>query len=156
MLASEASCLRLRASLGHIFVSLICSEQLITSSLSANDATLFQSSVILSYLLWVLSNLPWVEISCCPTKYVFFQTHRFPGVQLYGALVPSDMLQNNQFIRPTNLNCQKYLDENNSWTNNQKIKINTQKTKTMLFNFKNNHHFRTRLPLANQVLETVT
>ena len=70
--------------------------------------------------------------------------------------VPSDMLQNNQFIPPQNLKSQAYLNEIHSWTENQKIKINTQKTNTMLFNFTNNHQFRTRLTLDNQVLDTVS
>ena len=70
--------------------------------------------------------------------------------------VPNDIPQHNQFIDPDHLKSQEYLDSISSWTTDQKMKINSKKTKTMLFNFTNNYQFRTRLKLNNELLETVT
>ena len=69
--------------------------------------------------------------------------------------VPSDMIEDNQFIPPESLQSQEYLDQINSWTQGQKIKINTSKTKTVTFTFTNNYQFRTRLRLGGELLETV-
>ena len=70
--------------------------------------------------------------------------------------VPNDVKEDNQFISSENLESQKYLDEINSWTEKQEMKINSSKTKIMLFNFTNNYQFSTRLKLNNETLETVT
>ena len=71
------------------------------------------------------------------------------------AQVPSDILENNQFIPPKNLKSQDYLDEINLWTKNQKMLINQKKTKNIIFNFTRNYQFSTRLELEGEVLETV-
>ena len=47
--------------------------------------------------------------------------------------VPSDVLENNQFIDPVNLKSQGYLDEISEWTKNQKMMINKKKSKSMIF-----------------------
>ena len=49
--------------------------------------------------------------------------------------VPSDILDNNQFIPPSNLKSQEYLDQINLWTKNQKMIINQKKSKIMFFKF---------------------
>ena len=69
--------------------------------------------------------------------------------------VPNDIIQDNHFIPPDNLNSQKYINEIESWTQNQKMKINTSKTKIMIFNYTNNYQFSTRLKLNNEILETI-
>ena len=46
--------------------------------------------------------------------------------------VPSDILDNNQFIPSCNLKSQDFLDEINVWT---KMKINQKKSKTFVFNY---------------------
>ena len=69
--------------------------------------------------------------------------------------VPNDMNEENLYIPPENLKSQEYLDKIDSWTNSQKMKINSNKTKTMLFNFTNKYQFRTRLKLNNETIETV-
>ena len=66
------------------------------------------------------------------------------------------MKEDNQYISTEHLESQTYLDTINSWTENQKMKIYSTKTKTMLFNFTHNYQFRTRLKLGNELLETVT
>ena len=70
--------------------------------------------------------------------------------------VPNDIPQHNQYIPPENLVSQQYIDSINEWTKDHKMKINSEKTKTMLFNYTNNYQFRTRLKLNDEVLETVT
>ena len=70
--------------------------------------------------------------------------------------VPNDMLENNQYIPPENLKSQEYLDKINEWTKNQKMEINSTKTKTIIFTFTNNFQFRARLKLNEEIVETVT
>ena len=69
--------------------------------------------------------------------------------------VPSDILDNNQYIPPDNLKSQEYLKWIDVWTKNQKMKINSKKSKTMIFNFSKNHKFSTRLQLGGEILEIV-
>ena len=70
--------------------------------------------------------------------------------------VPSDVLENNQYIPPNNLKSQEYLDEISQWTNNQKMVINQKKSKTMIFNYTQKYQFSTRLKIEGEILETVT
>ena len=69
--------------------------------------------------------------------------------------VPSDILENNQFIHPENLKSQDYLNEISRWTRNQKMMINNKKSKSMIFNYTRNYQFSTRLNLEGEILETV-
>ena len=69
--------------------------------------------------------------------------------------VPSDILENNQYIPSKNLKSQDYLDEINLWTTNQKMIINKKKSKSIIFNFSRNYQFSTRLELDGEILETV-
>ena len=70
--------------------------------------------------------------------------------------VPNDILDHNQYIHPHNLESQEYLDLINEWTMNQKMKINQKKTKSMIFNYTNNHQFTTRLKLNGENVEIVS
>ena len=70
--------------------------------------------------------------------------------------VPNDILEHNQYIPAENLESQKYLDTISDWTIGQKMKINQKKTKSMLFNFTNNHQFTTRLSLNGEIVENVS
>jgi hypothetical protein len=69
--------------------------------------------------------------------------------------VPNDVATHNQFISPDNLKSQEWLDNICNWTDNQKMKINGKKTKTMLFNFTKNYQFSTRLAIDNENLEVI-
>ena len=69
--------------------------------------------------------------------------------------VPSDIMENNQFISPNNLKSQDYLDEISEWTKNQKMLINQKKSKCMIFNYTHKYQFSTRLAIEGEVLETV-
>ena len=49
--------------------------------------------------------------------------------------VPNDLPQHNQIIPAENTKSQRWLNQINDWTVDQKMEINEKKTKTMLFNF---------------------
>ena len=70
--------------------------------------------------------------------------------------VPTDILENNQYIPPQNLKSQEYLNQISQWTRNQKMLINQKKSKSMIFNFTQKYQFSTRLAIEGDVLETVT
>ena len=69
--------------------------------------------------------------------------------------VPNDIGDHNQYIDPLNLKSQEYLDNINSWTKEHKMKINSDKSKAIIFNFTKNYQFDTRLKLNHEVLEIV-
>ena len=69
--------------------------------------------------------------------------------------VPSDILDNNQYIPPENLTSQDNLDTINEWTIKQKMQINRKKSKIMLFNYTKNYQFSTRLKIQDELLEIV-
>ena len=69
--------------------------------------------------------------------------------------IPSDLPTHNQIIPSEQLNSQKWLNQINLWTTNQKMLLNEEKTKTMIFNFTNNHQFTTRLNVNNKNIEVV-
>jgi len=53
--------------------------------------------------------------------------------------VPNDIDVHNQFIPPKNFKTQSWLNEINKWTEDKKMLINAQKTKSMVFNFTDKH-----------------
>ena len=67
--------------------------------------------------------------------------------------VPNDIETHNNFIPSENLFTQKWLNEINVWSENQKMVINEKKTKAMLFNFSKTHQFSTRLQLKDRNIE---
>ena len=69
--------------------------------------------------------------------------------------VPNDIGDHNQYIAPENLSSQDYLNRINTWTLNQKMKINQTETKSMIFNFTTKYQFNTRLKLEEFFLETI-
>ena len=69
--------------------------------------------------------------------------------------VPSDIPVHNQFIPPEHLKSQIYLKQIQEWTDNQKMVLNENKTKVMIFNFTDNYKFTTKLSLNNTNLEIV-
>ena len=66
-----------------------------------------------------------------------------------------DIPTHNQFIQSENLMSQVWLNKIEEWTDRQKGMINAKKTKTMIFNFTNNHQFTTRLSLGQENLEVI-
>ena len=69
--------------------------------------------------------------------------------------IPSDVAVHNQFIPPENLKSQNWLNQINNWTNNQKMLINENKTKNMVFNFTKKYQSCSRLKINNQNIETL-
>ena len=69
--------------------------------------------------------------------------------------IPSDLPIHNQIIPSEKLESQKWLDEINLWTTNQKMLLNEAKTKTMIFNYTHNHQFTTRLSVNDENIEVV-
>ena len=69
--------------------------------------------------------------------------------------VPSDVPSHNQVIPSNKLQSQYQLERINEWTMERKMKLNIQKTKTMLFNFSKKYQFATKLNLKNENIEMV-
>ena len=69
--------------------------------------------------------------------------------------VPNDIPTHNQFISSHDLKSQVWLDQINDWTENQKMLINIQKTKTMIFNFTDKYQFSTRLSINDNPIEVI-
>ena len=63
--------------------------------------------------------------------------------------VPSDLPLHGQYLNSNQLKSQKYLEDLNQWSEDHKMIINQHKTKAMIFNFKQNPRFHTRLNLKN-------
>ena len=79
------------------------------------------------------------------------------GISSYNSKVqvPSDIIKENTYIPPENINSQKSLNLLEQWTKNKKMKLNFRKSKYMTFNFTKNYQFSTRLKLENNLLEEV-
>ena len=71
------------------------------------------------------------------------------------AHIPSDIPTHNQIIASENLKSQDQLQKISHWTQNQKMKLNVRKTKSMIFNFLKKHHFNTKLSVNNDRVEIV-
>ena len=69
--------------------------------------------------------------------------------------IPSDISIDNSFIPPQNLKSQNWMNEINSWTLNQKMQLNKNKTKNMFFNFTKNYQSTTRLQIENENIEVL-
>ena len=70
--------------------------------------------------------------------------------------VPSELPDHGQFLPPQNLKSQEYLTKIDTWTTNQKMKINENKTKVTIFNYTNNYQFTTRMQLNHVNAEVVS
>ena len=69
--------------------------------------------------------------------------------------VPSDIPTDGYFLPNDNLKSQFYIIEINKWTVNQKMLINSKKTKAMIFNFTHNYKFSTQLRNNNMNIDVV-
>ena len=69
--------------------------------------------------------------------------------------IPSHIPLHNQFIENYNLKSQKYLDTINNWTVENRMELNENKTKSLIFNFSKKHQFATNLELKQQRIEIV-
>ena len=69
--------------------------------------------------------------------------------------IPSDIPSHNQVIPPEKLKSQEWLNKINLWTKNQKMLLNEDKTKTMIFNYTDNHQFTTQLSVNGKNIQVV-
>ena len=69
--------------------------------------------------------------------------------------MPSDIAIGNKFIHSDHLKSQDYLDQISDWNNSNKMLLNCDKSKYMIFNFSKNYQFNTRLYLENTLLDQV-
>ena len=69
--------------------------------------------------------------------------------------VPSDIGVDSLFLDSGNIKSQTYLDKLSEWTKKKEMKLNTDKSKYMIFNFTRIHQFTTRLQLEGKLLEQV-
>ena len=69
--------------------------------------------------------------------------------------VPTDVPNNNGYIAAENLKTQQYLNDISEWTTRKMMKLNTEKTKIMIFNYTTNHQFTTRVTIDNVNIEVV-
>ena len=68
--------------------------------------------------------------------------------------VPSDISVDNFYLDPANIKSQGYLDKIEAWTKEKQMKLNTDKTKYMVFNF-TEKKFNTRLRLEHNQIEQI-
>ena len=74
----------------------------------------------------------------------------------FKAHVASDIGIDQKYLPPENFGGQESLNIIQKWTTDNKAKLNTEKTKVMVFNYTNEHQFSTRLYLGGQLLEIIT
>ena len=61
----------------------------------------------------------------------------------------------NQIIPSEHLKSQQYMEDIKTWTHDNKMKLNENKTKNMIFNFSTNKQFCTDIKINGEVIETV-
>ena len=69
--------------------------------------------------------------------------------------VASDIGVHGQYLPSNNIQSQTYLDKISQWTDKNRMALNTDKTKFMIFNFTKKFQFNTRIILGNTLLEEV-
>ena len=69
--------------------------------------------------------------------------------------VPSDVAIENKFIDANKLKTKSHLEQISKWTQQKQMKLNTDKSNYMIFNFSKMNQFNTRLHMENNVLAQV-
>ena len=69
--------------------------------------------------------------------------------------VPSDVGTDRLYLDAGNLKSQDYLEKISNWTDERQMKLNTEKTNYMVFNFSKKFQFNTRLSLREEKLDQV-
>ena len=69
--------------------------------------------------------------------------------------VPSNLPSHNQMIPNEHLKTQKYLEDINNNNNDHMMKVNSKKTKCMIFNYSTNKQFVMNIKLNGEVVKTV-
>ena len=74
----------------------------------------------------------------------------------FKAHVASDVASHGKFLPTQNVNSQNYLEKISQWTKQNKMSLNTQKSKFMVFNYTKKYQFSTRLVLDETPLEEIS
>ena len=69
--------------------------------------------------------------------------------------VASDVPISGLFIESRNLETQEHVNKICKWTEDNKMKLNTEKSKAMIFNFTNDHQFATRVLMNNKEIQEI-
>ena len=69
--------------------------------------------------------------------------------------VASDIAVDELYLPAENIKSQDYMHQIESWTKSNKMKLNCQKIKVMIFNLTRNYQFSTRILLDNTLLEII-
>jgi len=59
-------------------------------------------------------------------------------------------------VPPEHLKTQEHLEKISDWTDSKKMKLNSSKTKNMIFNYSKNYQFSTDLKVKDDIIETVS
>ena len=59
------------------------------------------------------------------------------------------------YLPPENIKSGNYMQTLEEWTETNKMKLNQEKSKVMIFNLTNNFQFSTRIHLENSLLEII-
>ena len=70
--------------------------------------------------------------------------------------IASNIPTHNQVIPAQNLKSQEYLEKLNKWSEDNKMMLNLDKTKTMIINYTDNYKFTTNLHLSDKNIEVVS
>ena len=70
--------------------------------------------------------------------------------------VASDIPNNGFFIPNKNLMTQSYLEQISEWTSKNKMELNKNKTKAMIFNFTKQFQFTSRICIENILIEIIS
>ena len=69
--------------------------------------------------------------------------------------VASDISDHGKYIPTENLKTQTHLDKINTWTEENQMQLNTEKSKYMVVNYTTNWQFSTRLSIENKYLDQI-
>ena len=80
------------------------------------------------------------------------------GISSYNAKqqVPSDISISKKFIHSDNLKTQDYLNKISKWTKDKQMKLNSDKSNYMIFNFSKTNQFNTRLFMDEKKINEVS
>ena len=70
--------------------------------------------------------------------------------------VASDIPTNGYYVDASNMDTQKYMQNISTWTEVNKMHLNTRKTKAMVFNFTRDYQFSTRVLLENDKVDILS
>ena len=70
--------------------------------------------------------------------------------------VASDIGPHQKFLPSDNIQSQSYLKQIEKWTEDNKMKLNVQKSNVMIFNYTEDYQFSTRLYMEDNLVEIIT